>query len=347
MSQEQKKIVIIGGGFAGSTAAEKLEKNFDVTLIDTKDFYEYTPSILRTIVEPQHIKKIQRVHSHYLKKARFIRGVVAEVTKKDVVLENKQHIPFDYLIICSGSTYNTPIKEHNIVMATRADMLRNYYEKLCRAESVTIIGGGIVGVELAAEIAERYKDKNIMLVHSRDKLMPRCVPKVCEYSEKYLRKKGVKIIFNERIENSKGNTFITKKGTRLHADMAFLCTGIKPNSGFMKKSFGKNLDDRDHIIVNENMQMPGYPNIFVAGDVTGIKEEKTAQNAEIHAEIIVDNIKNTEQGKPLKTYTSKQRTMAISLGKYNGIIIHPKFVLTGLIPAVIKWAVELRTMLKY
>ena len=54
----KKKLVIIGGGFAGSLVARNLEKEFNVTLIDTKPYFEFTPGILRTIVEPDHIKKV-------------------------------------------------------------------------------------------------------------------------------------------------------------------------------------------------------------------------------------------------------------------------------------------------
>ena len=64
-----KSVVIIGGGFAGAYAAKHLENDFNVTLIDGKDYFEFTPSVLRTIVEPTHIKKIQVLHTHYFQQA--------------------------------------------------------------------------------------------------------------------------------------------------------------------------------------------------------------------------------------------------------------------------------------
>ena len=65
-----KKLVIIGGGFAGSLIAKNCENYFDTTLIDSKDFFEFTPGILRTIVQPSHAKKIQVLHKEYLKKTK-------------------------------------------------------------------------------------------------------------------------------------------------------------------------------------------------------------------------------------------------------------------------------------
>ena len=47
-----KNVVIIGGGFAGSVCAKKLEQDFKVTLVDTEDYFEFTPSILRLAVSP-------------------------------------------------------------------------------------------------------------------------------------------------------------------------------------------------------------------------------------------------------------------------------------------------------
>lgn len=72
------RLVIIGGGFAGAFAAKKLEDFFDLTLIDTKDYFEFTPSVLRTIVEPNHISSIQIYHNQYLdlKKTSIITYVI-------------------------------------------------------------------------------------------------------------------------------------------------------------------------------------------------------------------------------------------------------------------------------
>ena len=54
----QKKLIIIGGGFAGSKIAKKLESQFHTILIDNKNHFEYTPGVLRTIVKPLKIKKL-------------------------------------------------------------------------------------------------------------------------------------------------------------------------------------------------------------------------------------------------------------------------------------------------
>src|SRR3989344_5415849 len=123
----KKNLVVIGGGFAGSCVAKSLEKKFDVTLVDTKEYFEFTPGILRTIVQPEHIKKIEVIHTHYLSRTRVIVGQVSEVSKEFIKVNNKK-IQFDYLVICSGSSYHAPIKAQELIIATRARNLRDAYD---------------------------------------------------------------------------------------------------------------------------------------------------------------------------------------------------------------------------
>src|SRR3989338_5112888 len=159
-----KKIVIVGGGFAGAYCACALESHFEVTLIDTKDYFEFTPSVLRTLVEPEHVKRIQVLHQRYLNSAKVVRGKVTAITPKEVKI-GQQSIFYDYLIIASGSRYASPIKEKNLVLVTRAEILQQSSAALLAASTVLIIGGGLVGVELAAEIITKFPRKKVLLVH--------------------------------------------------------------------------------------------------------------------------------------------------------------------------------------
>ena len=167
-----KKIVIIGGGFVGSYCAKVLENDFDTTLIDTNDYFEFTPSVLRVIVEPKNLKNIHVMHKDYLSKTKIIVGIVKEVNKKYVVVNGKK-INFDYLIICSGSRYEIPIKEQNVLIPTRIETLKKSSNKLKKAKNIVIIGGGIVGVELAAEIIEKFPKKKVTIIEYQKSLIYR------------------------------------------------------------------------------------------------------------------------------------------------------------------------------
>jgi len=334
-----KKVVVVGGGFAGSEVAKGLERDFDVTLIDVTDYFEFTPGVLRTIVEPWHIKKIQVLHTSYLKRAKIVTEKVGEVARKYVKV-GKKKLNFDYLVICAGSTYSSPIKDQNLIMNLRARNLRDCFDRLSKSKKILIIGGGLVGVELAGEILWRYKDKKIAIVHLRDRLIERNPEKASQYAERYLEKRGVEIIYDEKVIKGKEKIFSTDKGRKVKADMAFLCTGIIPNFGLMKKNFSGKLNERNQIKVNNYLQLLGEKKIFVAGDVNDINMEKTAQNAKLQAKIVVKNIRAIEEGRELESYNKKKTPLVISLGRYNGIYCHGKFVISGFIPAIMKAVIE-------
>jgi len=341
-----KTVVVIGGGFVGAHVSRNLEKNFKVILIDTKDYFEFTPAILRTIVEPEHIKKVQILHNHYLKKAKVILEHVKEITDKEVIINNKR-ITFDYLVIGSGSSYGLPIKEEDIVIATRASHLRHSHEDLEKAKTVLIIGGGLVGVELAAEIICHYKNKNITIIHSKDRLIERNKISASTYTEKFLKERGVKILFNEKFIKKVKKEYITDKGTKIKADIVFLCTGIKPNFQLLKNNFKESLNERNQIRVNSYLQAENSKNIFAGGDIVNIQEEKTAQNAEHHAKIIVKNINAIENKESLEEYKVQARPMIISLGKWCGIFIYKNLMFKGILPGILKNIVEFKEMMKF
>ncbi len=340
-----KTVVVIGGGFAGSKIAKKLEKHFDVTLIDTKDYFEYTPGILRAVVEPYHVRKIQALHSHYLKRARIIIGNVSEVNKKYVKVNGKK-VLFDYLCICSGSKYDMPIKQQNVVAITRAHILRDYYKNLCMAKKILVVGGGLVGVELAAEICTHYKDKEITLIHMNDRLIERNPEKASVYCYNFLYKRGVKIIFNEKVDTVRKNLFFTNSGSEIKVDIAFLCTGIKPNFEMMKK-MKNSLNERNQINVNEYLQLNGFKNIFSAGDVNSIAIEKTALNSKRQARVVIHNILALENETDLRKYSANQNLLVISLGKWDGLVVYKNLVFSGFFPGIFKTIIEKWNMIWY
>ena len=342
-----KQVVIIGGGFAGSSLAKRLEQQFTVTLIDTKDYFEFTPGILRTIVEPDHAGKIQILHHQYLKRTTIIVAEVQEVTATAVILGQRK-IEYDYLVICSGSRYSLPIKEHNVILATRAEHLQKNSEQLKKAKKVLIVGGGLVGVELAAEICTYYPNKETIIVHAQQRLIERNPEKARNIVSNFLQRRGVKIIVGEKVQgmDAKKKAYLTNKGTKVEADLVFMCTGIIPNSEFMAGDLKQELDEKKYIRVNHYLQLRHHHNIFAVGDVNNLPVEKTAQNAEIQAGIAAKNIIALEEQRKLTEYKVKVTPLVVSLGKWNGLFISQNIIFSGIIAGLLKNIVEYWFMLK-
>jgi len=345
----QKRVVIVGGGFAGSNIARVLEKDkrFSVTLIDTKDYFEFTPGVLRVLVEPEHIKKIQVLHKHYLVNSKVINDRVIEIRDKSVILKNGKKVKFDYLVLSSGSFYNRPFKCENILSSTRAHDLAEDNNKLKKAKKIVIVGGGIVSVEMSGEIVNKYKNKELTIIHSKNRLIERNPKRASDYAEKYLKGKGVKIIFNIRASKFHKKMIELENGEKIKCDLVFLAVGITPHSEMIRNEFKKYLDEKGFISVNEFLQLKDHKNIFVCGDVNFVKEEKTAQHAVHQAKCVVWNIRAMENGGKFKRYVGEESPLVISLGKWNGLFVYKKFVLTGIIPGLLKTAIEIREMMKY
>ncbi|MEK6918947.1 MAG: FAD-dependent oxidoreductase [Nanoarchaeota archaeon] len=342
-----KRVIIIGGGFAGARIANSLQGHFSVALIDTKNFFEFTPGITRTLVQPSYRRFIEIHHRKYLKKASFRHDSVIGIDKQFVYTGKGEKILYDYTIIASGSRYNMPFKGENIFLADRAKDLVDSHKRIHKSKRILVVGGGLVGVEIAAEIVSKYKNKKVTLIQADDRIIPRNSSKSADYCKKYLTDRGVKIILGQKVVAFKKNLVVTDKKTMIKADMTLICTGIKPNSEFLKKHFSKNLDEKEHVIVNDKLQACGLTNVFAVGDINNVMEEKTAQAAEKQSKIVIKNLKNLEKNKELLSYHPKKKAVVISLGKWDGILEWKNFVMTGKIPALLKWLIQIKTMLRY
>lgn len=348
--ENRKRVVIVGGGFSGTYCAQYLEDHFHVTIIDNKDYFEFTPSVLRTLVEPQHLRKLQVLHTHYLRTSTVIQKEVLRVESDHVVVDDRE-IHFDYLIVNTGSTYQPPFKESRLIGSARGNTLRESYTSIRKAKKILVIGGGLVGVEMAAEIVSHFPGKEVTIVHSQSTLVNRFPKKAVRYVESFLKSRGVTILCGERVTGHKNQVFTTDQGKDIAADLAFLCTGIQPNSGFLKDNYSDCITPLGYVRTSEYLQMQGdiiHPNIFVAGDVADVREEKLAQTAEKMAGVVVNNIFAMERGhKPEKYSSPLHRPVLISMGKLHGVFVFGNFSLTGPLPALLKEAVEWKTLMRY
>ena len=336
------KLVILGGGFCGAFLAKLLDKRKDIEiiLIDKKDYFEYTPSVHKLIFDPGYLKKITIPFSHFLKNTRVVNDKLVQVTSKFVETENEK-IDFDYLVVSTGIDYPIFLENKQNVFALKSgtDGLE-MGKKIAGAEHIVVIGGGLIGTEIAGELVTKTKGKRVIIVHPRDRLLERNPVKASNYARKFLEKRGAEIIFGEKVVDHKGNKFITDKGREIDAELGLWCAGIRCNPWFMK-SFGDEVcTERKSLKVNEFLQLEGYSNIFVGGDINNIKEEKTAQNAELHAHSIAKNLDRLQNNQPLLPHKSKTSPLVISLGDWSAVMTTPKMSINGFFPGVLKWIIE-------
>jgi NADH dehydrogenase FAD-containing subunit len=269
------------------------------------------------------------------------------LTDQSVETRNEK-ITYDYLIVSTGIDY--PIfldnKENVFTLKSSINAVQ-INRKIVNAKHVLIIGGGLIGTEIAGELVTKMKGKQVTIVHSKERLIERNPTKASFYAQEFLERKGAKMIFNEKIIRREGQVFISDKGSKIGADLAIWCAGIRWSPDYLSAFDPQIFTNKGALKVNNHLQLHGFENIFVGGDVCNISEEKTAQNARIHGIIIAKNIRKLMENKRKISYKPKKRIMIISLGDWSGILIYGKIVITGIVPGIFKHIVQWITMHRY
>lgn len=340
-----KRIVIAGGGLAGSTLAHLLQDHADVTLVDSKDYFEIRWAALRGYVEPKLAEKIVIPHAQYLPKARVVVGTLAGASDRDVTLADGTVVLFDLLVITTGSQ-----PDPSRTFKERIAGIERENKLIRAARSVLIVGGGPVGVEMAGEIKTDFPDKTITIVHAGERLIEFLAPPASQKALKWLQAKGIGVMFGDRLDVEHGVTslgpgsYTTRKGVKMDADYVFFATGSRPDSSWLKESFARALGPDDRLKVDGYFVVEGHPNVFALGDITDIKEAKQGYFAVAHAKMLAANLKKTgfappaeaTKAKGLKSYKAGPSIGIVSLGRAQGLAQLPFGTFTGFLPTKLK-----------
>ncbi len=332
-------IVIVGGGFSGMFLANELIKRGkeQVILIDKKEYFEVTYAIPRDLVNPEKLEFNPRKLYKDMVPHNFTLGEVKEVFGDFVQLDSGEKIDFDYLIICTGSNYESlPLLKANNVktIEERETQIREEREKIKKAERISIIGGGPVGVELAGEIKWKHEYKLVNIYHYENRLIENFSPTASRIAKNLLHKRAVQIYLNENIIQMKKDTFKSAKTEEiLSGDIFYQCTGVKPSTSLMERAFQESFDANENIKVDKYFRVFGSNNIFAIGDCSNIPEAKMGYFAELQSKYLfkfltkyIDNDKKCPKMKPYKPHSN---IGFITIGPKKGIAQLPFGVFTN------------------
>lgn len=336
-----KKVVIVGGGFAGRSALRYLRRHKDkddtddieITLIDKKEYFEFIPSILNTILNPNGIANItyaQQSQSDFT----FIQGTVIQFELNDntIILSSSINVPFDYCIWAIGTCYTYPIhNENDVYIHQRVNTIQQYGQCVMNACEIHVIGGGPVGVELAAELTYLISPAaKLKLYTTKRGILPKLSHRARKYAKKKLEKLGVDIIISQ--DNESQNNESTSS-TLLRID----CTGSKPQ----QPDLMTNLQE-----ITKSLQSKRNRRVFVAGDVLR-NYENSAMIAISSGTLAARNIIHAIKQETLKNFPDdafvfckNPKLMIISLGKRDAIFIAGKHIFTGRIALYLKYLIE-------
>ncbi len=322
------KIAVIGAGLGGLSLLKTLEKiglAKETILIDPKDYGEVSFAVLRSFVTPETFPTKVRKPLKEIVTSEVIQGKVEELNEHSLILEDGRIIDFEYAVIASGSSINgfENLKpSESLSLEQREYNMGVETKKVHDAKKILIIGGGPVGVELAGEIADNYKNKEITLVTGPNRLLNSLSPGAGKKAKKVLTTMGVKVLTNQYLEPIEGsiNSYKSKSGQIFEADLVYKSLGIKLNNGFMKNETARYINDRGQIKVDARLMVKGSTNLFALGDITDVEEMKLGAIANMHAKLIAGNLNNliNNIGK-LKEHKAMPAMGFITLGHKKGI----------------------------
>uniref|UniRef100_A0A0D6R8G9 FAD/NAD(P)-binding domain-containing protein n=1 Tax=Araucaria cunninghamii TaxID=56994 RepID=A0A0D6R8G9_ARACU len=335
---ETKRVVVVGGGVAGSHVVKGLQFQADVTLIDPKEYFEIPWAQLRCMVEPNFAERCVFDHKEYFLNGRLVDSSAVNATDTEVVTASGERIPYDYLVIGSGSTFNGPPTKQE-----RLKQFQTEHEKISNAQTILIIGGGPTGVELAGEIKVDFPDKKVILIHKGSRLIDFLGPKASKKAFDWLVSNKVEVHLNESIDleslSESTTTFTARSGMSFYADCHFVCVGRRVDSSWLQDSvFKESVDNQGHLKVDESLRLRGKTNVFAVGDITDIKEIKQGFLAEKHAQVVASNIQKMLKGsmRKLTTYKAASPMAMVSLGRNIAVAQLPFGTMVGCLPGRIK-----------
>lgn len=140
---------------------------------------------------------------------RYVQDTAVSIKDGKVYLESGKVIEYAYLVIATGSRGSVPAKLTSTEIDDACKEMQGVQESIQAAQRIAVVGGGAVGIELAADIKSFYPRKDVTIVHSRERLLSRFRPRLHDYVYKNLKDMGINIILKERPQVTKGKNCLT------------------------------------------------------------------------------------------------------------------------------------------
>ena len=372
-----KKVVIVGAGFGGLTAAKALSKfDIDITIIDKTNHHVFQPllyQVATTALSPADISTTIRSVFSQNKNVKVLLGEVRSIDKENKkVFFNGSEIEFDYLIIATGArhsyfgknewekfapglkTINDALKiRERILLSLEAAEKENDPAKRQKYLNFVIIGGGPTGVELAGAISEivnknvlpdfRNIDANmtkVYLVEALPKILSTYPDKLSEHALQDLKDLQVEVSLGEKVTeiNDKG----VKVGDKFIESNNVLWAAGNEVSPLIK-SLETETDRTGRAIVKDDLSLIENENIFVIGDAAAVKNEKgeylpaIAPVAMQQGRYVAKVVSKNLNGKERKKFKYNDRGTMATIGKAKAVGVVKGFKLSGLL-AWLAWS---------
>ncbi len=322
----KKKLIVVGGGFAGIQLVRKLDDDlFDILLIDKINHHQFQPLFYQVATSQIEPSSISFPFRHIFKDKKNVQIRLAEVISVDSVNHTiKTSIgdyDYDYLVLAMGCKTNffgnEELSQHVFSLKTTYDAItiRNHilqsFENFLSADeaekesllNIVIVGGGPTGVELAGAFAEikrnilpkdfhriDFSKLKILLVEGSKSTLNNMSDIARTSSSEYLQKMGVEILFEKIVVNYDGKILQFDNGEIIKTKTVIWAAGVTANeiSGIPITSIAPS----NRLIVDRINRIENCENVFAIGDLAKMQTPKYPNGHPQLANVAINQAKN-------------------------------------------------------
>ena len=322
------KIIIIGGGACGASAAARvrrldekaeilvLEKTGEISIANCGLPY-YTSGVIAER-EEMFVSSVKKFKSWFNIDVRLNSEVVkVNPDEKSVELKSGEKLMYDKLVLAQGARPVVPDfpgmpKEKIFTVRTLLDADRiKAYIKDNKVKKAVVIGGGFIGIEMAENFIEMGLETT--LIEAQSQILAPVDYEAAAFVQNEMRDRGVELILSDAVKEFSGDRIILNSSREVEFDIVIMAIGVRPELGLAKSA---GLEVNRGIIVNEYMET-SCTDIYAGGDGVEIKDFVTGENTLIplagpanrQGRIIADNIyglkstyKNSQGSSVLKVF---------------------------------------------
>jgi len=265
-----RKVLVVGGSFSGLCVARDLRADFLVTIVDAKEFFEYTPGILRAYVKPAHFDALSFTLAPTIEKKMQCKFIWGEVLKLDgdektalikpMFTDKNEKVGFDYCMICAGCNFGMfhkwgeslwfptihgaarpegswPHIDERFIEGRRRHILEEYAfikQMNDKSQQVLIAGAGFIGVEWATELEYFFPKLKLTIIDFLPKCLGPLPDKAAVYCSNYMKKVGIKEFYKTKYEPDSDAFWkaieLPMGKSGVHV---YVCMGVKASNFFM------------------------------------------------------------------------------------------------------------------
>ncbi len=366
---DQKRVVIVGAGFGGMSAAKKLAgKNVEVILIDKRNHHLFQPLLYQVATADLSPAEIAWPTRSIFSHASNVSVFMGEVTGIDLpnrrVLSGEHQLEYDYLILATGAvtsyfgndhwaglasglkniTEATNIRKRLLLAFEQAENSQDDAQKR-RLLNFVVVGGGPTGVEMAGAIAELGKkalsddfrridprDARVILVEASDRLLGAFPQSLSDYTRQALESLGVEVRLGTPVSD------ITKQGVQIGDEFiptANVIWGAGVRVPDLEDWTQKPADRGGRILIEPDLSIPDHDNVFVIGDAAhvpwhdGLTVPGIAPAAKQQGKYVAQRILDAIAGKITPPFKYRHAGNLATIGRHRAVIDLNGFKLKG------------------